>query len=74
MNLLVQDVVATSLAIGAVALIVRRVLGVLTPSAQTPGCAGCPSCPTAAAATPDRAPEPDAAPRPIVLIRSRKSA
>lgn len=75
MNLLIQDAVATSLAIAAVAVIVRRLVGILSPPPSQPlGCAVCPSCPVAASTRQDQPPAGDAARRPMVLIRSRKSA
>ena len=44
MTFFVQDVIATAVACGALGLLVRRVLGLVRPSAHEPHCGACPSC------------------------------
>lgn len=72
MDLLFQDALATGLALGAVAVIVRRVAGVFRPP-RTFGASGCPSCgscPAAPSAEPDaQAGAGDVVAHPVVLIR-----
>jgi hypothetical protein len=43
--LVIQDVIVTALALGAVGLVVRRVVGVFNPPPAAPACTSCPSCP-----------------------------
>jgi hypothetical protein len=43
MSLLLQDAVATSMALGALVLLVHRMAAVVRPSSQPPACAACPS-------------------------------
>jgi hypothetical protein len=43
MNVILQDAVATSLALGAVVLLVRRIASVVRPGDKPPACASCPS-------------------------------
>jgi hypothetical protein len=43
MNVILQDAVATSLALGAVVLLVRRIASVVRPGDTPPACASCPS-------------------------------
>jgi hypothetical protein len=44
MTLLLQDVIVTLLSAGALALLVWRVVGVLTPASGSPACGSCSSC------------------------------
>jgi hypothetical protein len=44
MSILFQDIVATALALGAVASIVYRVAGLVRPAKKSAGCSSCPSC------------------------------
>jgi hypothetical protein len=55
MPLLLQDVVVTGMALGAIVVVVRRVVGAVAPARGKAGCAACPSCPSSR--TPVR-PEP----------------
>ena len=41
MMLLIQDAIVTALALGAVGLVARRVLGVFNPPSATPVCTPC---------------------------------
>lgn len=65
MPLLFQDVLVTALALGAVGLVVRRVVGVFSPPASGPTCNACSSCPAprAVAADANKA-------VPLTLVRS----
>lgn len=45
MNLILQDVIVTAMALGAVGLVVRRVVGVFSPPPSAPACHACSSCP-----------------------------
>ena len=66
MNLILQDAVAVSLALGAMVLLVRRIVGVVRPSGdKPPACAACPSA--CAPAEPAHA-EPEAV-VPVAVLR-----
>lgn len=45
MPLVIQDVIVTAMALGAVGLVVRRVVGVFRPEPSAPACTSCASCP-----------------------------
>ena len=47
----VQDVIATSLAAGALGIVLRRTIGAIRPVAGEPPCTACPSCPKPPVAT-----------------------
>jgi hypothetical protein len=67
MMLLIQDAIVTALALGAVGLVARRVLGVFNPPSATPVCTSCSSCPA-----PRAAPRDDDAVRvPMTVIRRK---
>jgi hypothetical protein len=66
MMLLIQDAIVTALALGAVGLVARRVLGVFNPPSATPVCTACSSCPA-----PRAAPRDDAVPVPMTVIRRK---
>lgn len=67
----VQDMVATVAAIAAAAVLVRHVLGFVTPKPGGP-CAGCPSHRPSAAAGARSAPVAIQGPLPIKLLHSPK--
>jgi hypothetical protein len=48
MTLLLQDVIVSAVALGALGLLVQRVIGVVTPMKKSGGCSTCASCATAA--------------------------
>jgi hypothetical protein len=47
MSLLLQDVVATGMALGAIVVLYRRIAGVVAPPPGKDGCTACPTCPSA---------------------------
>lgn len=64
MDLLFQDAVVTLAALGAVVILLRRVVGIVRPAKDEHGCAGCSSC----------APGPDGAadaPIPVSSLRAK---
>jgi len=61
--LLLQDVIVTAMALGAVGLVVRRVLGVFSPPPSAPACNACSSCPA-----PRPAPQDAAKAVPVAII------
>jgi hypothetical protein len=63
MTLLIQDAIVTAVALGAVGLVVRRVVGVVRPPAENPACGSCSSCPA------PRTPRDDSRPVPIAFVR-----
>ena len=66
MPLLLQDVMVTALALGAIGLVVRRVFGVFKPTPAAPACNSCSSCPA------PRTARDEAKPVPVALVnRSR---
>jgi hypothetical protein len=50
--MVLQDVIVTFMALGAVGLVVRRVVGVFNPSPAAPACTSCSSCPAPRVVTP----------------------
>jgi hypothetical protein len=66
MTLLIQDAVVTMLALGAVALLARRVVGVFSPPAAAPGCTSCASCPA------PRVTRDDTKPVPLAILKGSR--
>lgn len=66
MPLFIQDAIVTALALGAVGLVARRVLGVFNPRPATPVCTSCSTCPA-----PRVAPRDDVKPVPVTIIRPK---
>ena len=55
MSLIIQDAIVTALALGALGLVFRRVVGVFSPPPSAPACTSCASCPAPkAVADPNR--------------------
>ena len=52
MPMVLQDVIVTAMALGAIGLVVRRVVGVFNPPPTAPACTSCSSCPAPRAVTP----------------------
>lgn len=69
MPLLVQDVIVTALAFGAVGLVVRRVFGVFKPEPAAPACTSCSGCPA-----PRVAPRDDTRGIPISIVNRAAGA
>ncbi|HXW06018.1 MAG TPA: hypothetical protein VD833_12350 [Vicinamibacterales bacterium] len=59
---ILQDIVVTSVACGALLLLVRRVAGVVRPKTEKEGCPACASC---------SAPRRQAPPDPLIQIARR---
>ena len=66
-NLLVQDVIATLIAFGSVAIVVRRVVGVWRPKKGESPCDACGSCAPAAR-------EPEPAPQTLIPLSTLRRA
>jgi hypothetical protein len=66
MALLAQDVIVTLICATALALVVRRFVGAVRPSASGERCTSCPKCSTETATTT----QPADAPHPMLLLRS----
>ena len=62
MPLLLQDVVVTGMALGAIVVVVRRVVRAVAPARGKAGCAACPSCPL---------PRTPVRPEPLIQISTR---
>lgn len=63
MPMVLQDVIVTAMALGAVGLVVRRVVGVFNPPPSAPACTSCSSCPA-----PRVTPRDDAKATPIAVV------
>ena len=63
MPLLLQDLIVTAMALGAVGLVVRRVVGVFSPPPAAPPCTACASCPA-----PRTPPADESKPVPVSIV------
>jgi hypothetical protein len=58
MSLFIQDAIVTAMALGAVGLVFRRVVGVFRPAPAAPACTSCASCPAPKATVDPNRPVP----------------
>jgi len=63
MTLLIQDAIVTAMALGAVGLVVRKVVGVFNPPPAAPACTSCSACPA-----PRAAPQQESKPVHIAIV------
>ena len=69
---LAQDIIVTLAMCGALALVLRRVVGFARAKATPPKCAACESGACAPASAPSASPQDQTASRPLVFMRSAR--
>jgi hypothetical protein len=71
MPILLQDVIVTLVALGAVGVLIRRLVDVARPKPSAPACGSCATSKTCAPAAASAAAAPEPAAKPLVFVRHK---